>query len=129
MSPHTEPTKFGAHAYANFTDEPRPCQIRYREHELSMTVVRYIWVIRPPSASRTAPIVATFVAGPAIKNTSPAPSGAPSTKDAAIGTEHVAHTYNGTEITSAPSYSKTADSSIRDPRFLSHYWVRELISC
>ena len=57
---------------------------------------------RPPNRRYTAPIVATFVAGPAIKNTSAAPVGKPpATKAAAIGTDAVAHTYSGIEMASA----------------------------
>ena len=45
-----------------------------------------------------APMVATLVAGPAIRNTSATAGGSPAeTKDAAIGTDAVAQTYSGIE--------------------------------
>ncbi len=53
-----------------------------------------------PSVLAINVIVAAFVAGPAIRNTSAAPGEIPfSMSTAAIGTEAVAQTYNGTAAT------------------------------
>ena len=50
------------------------------------------------------PIVATLVAGPAIRNTSAVPAGMPAAiSDAAIGTDAVVQTYSGTAIASTSS--------------------------
>ena len=65
---------------------------------------RYATSARFPSRLRTTRIVATFVAGPASRNTSAAPGSRPfAIIAAAMGVDAVAQTYSGTPATSIPS--------------------------
>ena len=94
-------------------------------------VLRYRPRMRPPKARWMAPMVATLVAGPAIRKTKAAPVGMPpATREAAMGTDAVAQTYSGRLITSISSMVTTGPHSERDmiPSVLTHVEIAALIA-
>jgi len=68
---------------------------------ITATVNKYTPSAPRPNPRNIAPIVATFVVGPAISNTSAAPAGSPAaTSDAAKGTDATAQIYIGIDASS-----------------------------